>query len=330
MQLPENIIDMHCHTAGIGAGDSGCFISRSLQKSWKFGIYLKSFGVTPGQLKRQGDGLVMQRIADHISGSRCVSGAVVLAMDGAVGEDGRLDREQTELYVPNAFVSAHVKKHDTLHYGCSINPYRSDALERLQGAIDDGAVLLKWLPSIMHIDPADERLTPFYKELARLKLPLLCHTGGERSFTRARDELCDPRRLELPLSLGVTVIAAHLATNGTTGGEDNMDRLLGMFPHYSNLYADISGLTQADKTRYVTRTLKHSGIHERLLYGTDFPLIATALYLPLFHFFRIGLQAVKLHGIQNPWDRDVMLKQALGIPGHVFSRAGHMLGICSG
>ncbi|MCP4626607.1 MAG: metal-dependent hydrolase, partial [bacterium] len=48
---------MHCHTAGIGAGGSGCFISRDLQESWKFAVYLKSFGVTLEDLKREGDGL---------------------------------------------------------------------------------------------------------------------------------------------------------------------------------------------------------------------------------------------------------------------------------
>lgn len=38
---PVGIIDMHCHTAGFGAGGSGAWLSDNLGKSWKFGLYLK-------------------------------------------------------------------------------------------------------------------------------------------------------------------------------------------------------------------------------------------------------------------------------------------------
>ena len=34
------IVDMHVHTAGIGAGDSGCFVSKELREGYKFGWYL--------------------------------------------------------------------------------------------------------------------------------------------------------------------------------------------------------------------------------------------------------------------------------------------------
>ena len=44
--LPPDIVDMHCHIAGIGAGNSGCFISPELRKSWRFRIYLRSFAVS--------------------------------------------------------------------------------------------------------------------------------------------------------------------------------------------------------------------------------------------------------------------------------------------
>src|SRR6266508_767033 len=39
--LPETkLLDLHCHTAGIGAGGSGCFISRKMEMSWKLRYYL--------------------------------------------------------------------------------------------------------------------------------------------------------------------------------------------------------------------------------------------------------------------------------------------------
>ena len=46
--LPKKnqVLDMHCHVAGIGAGGSGAFLSQKLQSSWKYRIYLQAFGVT--------------------------------------------------------------------------------------------------------------------------------------------------------------------------------------------------------------------------------------------------------------------------------------------
>ena len=93
-------------------------------------------------------------------------------------------------------------------YSKRINPNRKDAIERLRAARRDGAVLVKWIPSIMNIDPADPRHLPFYRVMAELGIPLLTHTGMEKAFANARDELADPLRLSLPLEQGVTVIAA--------------------------------------------------------------------------------------------------------------------------
>ncbi|MCK7472260.1 MAG: hypothetical protein MZU95_17000 [Desulfomicrobium escambiense] len=65
------------------------------------------------------------------------------------------------MYLPNEFVAGEVRRHPNLLFGASINPLRRDALRRLEQVADDGAVLLKWLPPIQHIDPADRRLVPF-------------------------------------------------------------------------------------------------------------------------------------------------------------------------
>jgi uncharacterized protein len=183
MEAEKNLIDVHCHTAGIGAGGSGCFVSDALRKSWKYRIYLKAFGVTEKELQKEGDALILRRLSESLARSRRVAQAVILAMDGVVGEDGELDMAKTEIYIPNEFVAAQTRRYPNLLFGASINPYRRDALQRLEQAAADGAVLLKWLPSIQHIDPADQRLIPFYLKLKELGLPLLSHTGEESSFT---------------------------------------------------------------------------------------------------------------------------------------------------
>ena len=106
------MIDVHCHAAGIGAGDSGCFVSKALQDNFKFGLYLKTFGVTEAELKAQGDGLIMKRMSGQIAASHHVGWAVVLALDGVVNAQGELDLAQTEVYIPNEFVAREVAKQE--------------------------------------------------------------------------------------------------------------------------------------------------------------------------------------------------------------------------
>ena len=176
-------LDLHCHVAGLGAGGSECFISEQLRRSWKVGFYFRSFGVSRRELEQQGDALCADRLSAMLGQSQHVSRAVVLALDGAVDDRGNLDTARTEFYVPNEFVAALAARHANLLFGASINPCRPDAIARLDRAAADHAVLVKWLPSIQLIDPADARLAPFYRRMVELRLPLLTHTGAEHSFT---------------------------------------------------------------------------------------------------------------------------------------------------
>ena len=322
------ILDMHCHVAGIGAGGSGCFVSRELRNNFRFNIYMKAFGVTLAEAEEQGDQLLMERLAKGIGESKRVGAAIVLAMDGVVDANGRLDRARTEFYIPNEFVAAETAKHPNLYFGASINPHRPDALERLQWAGDNGALLVKWLPSVQFIDPADPELEPFYRKMVALNLPLLTHTGRERSFTHARDELADPVRLKLPLSLGVTVIAAHAASTGKNEGQEDIDRLIGMLDDYPNLYTDISSMTQVNKLGYLRQAITEKRLEGRLLYGSDFPLINTAAVTPWAYPLNLTRKQMQsISAIGNPWDRDVALKEALGVPPGVMARSAAFFSI---
>ncbi|MEQ2007045.1 MAG: amidohydrolase family protein [Limisphaerales bacterium] len=321
--LPEaKLLDIHVHTAGIGAGDSGCFISKQMESSWKLGIYLKSFGTTREEVQQKGDAFVVQRISRQLAESKHVGQAILLAMDGVVDANGELDKSRTEIYVPNDFIAKETAKTTNLLFGASINPLRKDALAQLDWAKANGARLVKWIPSIMQFDPADERLTPFYRKLVELKLPLLTHAGQERSFTHARDELCDPQRLHRPLKLGVTLIVAHIASTGANDGQRDTDRLAPMMAQYTNLFSEISSLTQVNKLGYLKEALTRPEWQGRLLFGSDFPLINTALCSPYCYPLQLtGEQCRRLSAIGNPWDRDVELKQALGVPREVFARS---------
>ena len=323
----HGVVDMHVHTAGIGAGGSGAFVNKTMRENLRFPFYLRAFGVSRAELEAEGDALVIARVSAAVAASRRVDKAVVLALDGVV-QDGELDRAATQVYVPNDFVAAETAKYPNLCFGASVNPYRRDAVARLERARRQGAVLLKWIPNIMAINPADEAIRPFYEALVDLNLPLLSHAGQERSFASAQDELGDPRRLELPLRLGVTVIAAHIASTGTSEGEDNFQRILPMFARHENLYSEITSLTAINKLGYLERALATPGLPERLLYGTDWPLQFFPMVSPFYQLPRIGLrQAKSIAGIDNAWDRDVALKEAMGVPRQVFERTAELLAV---
>lgn len=321
-------LDMHVHTAGIGAGGSGAFVNREMQENFRFSVYLVAFGVDLEELESRGDAIVIERISAQVAASRRVEKAVILALDGVVDADGKLDREATQVYVPNDFVARETRRHGNLCFGASVNPYRHDALARLREVRAQGAMLVKWIPNTMRIDPADPAIAPFYEELVALDLPLLSHAGQERSFASASDKFGDPERLALPLSIGVTVIAAHIGTTGASEGEDNFERILPMFERYSNLYADISSLTQVNRLGFLGKALAVPGLDARLVYGTDWPLQFFPLVSPYFHLDRVGAPAAKsVARIDNPWDRDLALKEALGTPRSVFARSAVLLDV---
>lgn len=325
---PTGLLDMHCHVAGIGAGESGAWIAPAMEKSWKFPFYLKIFETTAKELENSQDMSAAQVVDAHLENSKFVDDAVILALDSPYLNNGEEDRSLGELGVPNRLVLEMTKRFPRLHFGASVHPNRLDALEELDWCKKNGAVLLKWLPNIQGIDPSDERFIPFYEKLVELDLPLLSHVGAEDSFSKADDRLGDPHLLRLPLECGVRVIAAHVGSSGTSDGQDNVERLLEMMPTYPNLVADISTLTQMNRRKYLKKILHDPRLKGRLMYGTDHPLTNTPMVSPLQYFLNLPMaKLLQIWGIKNPWDRDVRLKAALGVPPEVFTFGRDYLGL---
>ena len=324
----KSIVDAHVHVAGLGYGDSGCFVNETMRDNIRFRFYLWAMGVSEEELEQHGDRVLFAKLSHAIAESTTVDKTVILALDGYVTEDGTLDRQRTQMYVPNNYVARESARFDNLLFGASINHNRKDAVQRLRKAHVNNAVLVKWIPSIMNIDPADRRHIPFYQAMAELGIPLLTHAGMEKSFASARNEFSDPHKLRLPLEQGVTVIAAHIATTGESEGQDNFERILPMFNNYENLFTDISSLTQLNKLDYLARALEVDGLTERMIYGTDWPLQFFPLISPWYHIDHIDLSdAWAVGDIDNQWDRDVAIKRAFGVPRHVFERSAVLLRI---
>jgi predicted TIM-barrel fold metal-dependent hydrolase len=316
--IKKNLIDIHAHIA-CESKSNGCYINERFKKHWKYSIYLRAFGVSKKEFETQGDDIIPQKLSEIIHQSQFVNKAVVLGLDGFYNSDGNLNLEKTQILVSNSFILQQTQKHANLLYGPSIHPLRKDALSELEKAKTDGAVLVKWLPCIMGIDPSskDPRITAFYRKLIELNIPLLSHTGDEHSFMDSDNTLCDPEKLKRPLSMGVKVIAAHLGTLGKFQGEPGISRMNKMMNEFPELKFDISSLVNINKFNHIKYAHDYPG---RYYYGSDYPLIrAQFLGLPLSSHIYYKLKITKewslfIDSFKNEFDQDVALKLALGVP----------------
>src|SRR5207245_6439938 len=127
-------------------------------------------------------------------------------------------------------------------FGASVHPYRKEAVAEIERCVRGGAVLLKWLPITQNFDPSDEPCIPVYEALAHYKLPLLSHTGGEKSLPTLNPHVADPMLLVPALKRGVTVIAAHCGTKSAIWETDFLPHFMRLAQEYENCYGDTSAL----------------------------------------------------------------------------------------
>src|SRR3954447_13203901 len=218
------ILDVHVHTCAASPGHG--FVSQRLFKSlpfrfmrWRLG--LGDYG--PGTERE-----LEQKLVETIDGAEKLDAAVILAFDAVHDKEGRFDDANTHLYVTNDYVIELCRANPKMLFGASVHPYRRDAVAELERCVRAGAVLMKWLPIVQGMDPADERCIPFYEALAHHRLPLLCHTGGERSLPNIDFSLAGPLLLEPAVRRGVTVIAAHGGTRSAPGETDFLPQFVRM------------------------------------------------------------------------------------------------------
>lgn len=304
------MIDCHVHLAALPEGDNGCFISAKMLKSLLFRFLLWKHRLPQSDPSRANQKYLDDLLAE-LRGSQRVRQAVLLGMDGVYGSDGQLDRSQTDFLVSNRYVLDATRRYpDAFLAGVSINPQRRDAVEELHRCADAGAVLVKVLPNAQQFDPANKAYIPFYRTLARRKLPLLSHVGYEFSLIGKDQSVGDPDRLRVPLEQGVTVIAAHACSYGLMLYEKFLPTFQDFAARFPNFYADISALTLLNRMRMLLHLRRHPELHDRLLFGTDYPL-------PVLHvagWGRMGLTDLRdLIAITNRFDRQYALCRILGV-----------------
>jgi len=311
------ILDIHVHVSANqpAHGNMSGYLLASLPfrfMKWKFG-----FVGTDADF----DGKLEQKLADTIAEASLLHAAVVLAFDAVYTGDGQLDAANTHLYVTNDYVIELCRRHDNMRFGCSVHPYRKDAVAEIARCVQAGAVLLKWLPLVQNFNPADPRCFPVYEALAHYKLPLLSHTGGEKSLPYLNAAAADPALLEPALQRGVTVIAAHCGTKSSPRETDYLPTFTRMALQHEHFYGDTAGLNLPNRWYAWKTLLANPALKAKLLHGSDWPILS----LPPVG--RLGIQSLGLLRDGNWMRRDVEIKKRLGLDEQYWQRAGSVLRI---
>lgn len=247
---------------------------------------------------------------------------MVLAFDAVHDADGRLDQANTHLYVTNDYVMDLAQNHPKVLFGASVHPYRKDALAEIERCVRGGAVLLKWLPITQNFDPSDRRCFAFYEALAHYKLPLLSHTGGERSLPTLNAAVADPMLLVEALKRGVTVIAAHCGTKSSPHEPDFLPQFMRLAQEYENCYGDTSALNLPTRSYAWDHVLRHPVVHRKLVHGSDWPIPALPPLGQLDLATCVGLMR------DGNWlRRDVAIKERLGLPDEYWHRGATLMRI---
>jgi predicted TIM-barrel fold metal-dependent hydrolase len=310
------IIDCHVHLAAMTAPHGGS--SNQLLKTLPFRFMRWRLGLVGSDVftERQ----IEAKLVESLNDTPELDAAVILAFDEVYTDDGRPDPARTHLHVTNDYVIQACKRHPKMLFGASINPLRKDAIAELERCVAAGAVLLKWLPIVQGFNPADARFIPFYEAMAHYKLPLLSHTGGEKTLICLNNEYAPPSLLEPALKCGVTVIAAHCGSRSTPFERDYLAEFSRLLHRYENLYGDTAALCLPTRAHAFDTILKDPLVRSRVLHGSDWPVIS--LPSPT----RLGISAtIELMHEKNWMRRDVLIKRRLGFDQDYWHRAAKVL-----
>ncbi|HTN27906.1 MAG TPA: amidohydrolase family protein [Burkholderiales bacterium] len=341
----SRVWDAHAHLIGTGDSGSGITINPRMESLFNPGGYARRMfflnAACAHESPDQIDRAYVERMLKLVDGLRPGVKLLLFAFESAHGEDGKLDAERTNFYIPDAYARDVARAHPRyFEWVASIHPYRADCVQALEQAKRDRVRAVKWIPAAMGIDPASPRCDRFYGALARLDLPLVTHSGLERAVISGySQDLGNPLRLRRPLAAGVRVVVAHCASMGTDRDLDRgadgplvpsfelFARLMEEARYEGRLYGDLSAMPQVNRAGpALARVIERSDWHARLLNGSDYPLPGVMPLFSVDYLVSLGLLAeraapvLKAIRAHNPLLFDFVLKRTLRSGGKSLAR----------
>ncbi|MCE9543957.1 MAG: amidohydrolase family protein [Planctomycetia bacterium] len=303
------LVDAHTHVFCWGENPADGYLSERTRKSWLTYLLMKLIGIArePGETLSD---KTRSRLLRQVHESR-LDRCIVLAQDAVYREDGSRDDAATHFYVSNDYVLDLARRSDRILAGCSINPWRSDALAELERCRAAGSRLVKIHTAIQGVDPSLARFDPFYALARDLGVVLMFHTGYEHSCTVRSQQFTDPTRLARPLDHGGTVIAAHCGTCAWFDPENYYPRFIRIMQQHDNLYGDTAIMANLLRWSSLRRLSgEPADLRGRIVHGSDYPFPPARL--PYLN--RIGLFPPER---RNPLDLDLRIKESFNFgPGY--------------
>lgn len=301
-------VDIHTHLMNPGVRFDRMYDKVAIR------FFAKGLGVDPIELMADPYETFVVSMAKSIRDSIYVQRACLFGVDSRYDEQGReINRDKTVCAMTEDVLSVAERYTDTFIPFLSINPRRRDALDLIDEYVERGCLGAKFLQNYWGVDLNDERLIPYYEKLLVHELPLIVHVGSEYTISSdARYERIE--MLDLPLACGVTVIAAHMGlgrvhhklrpwrnlSRQPRHFDSDYFQLLERLEQHDNLYADISAILAPLRARALRHLSEQKAIHEKILFGTDFPVPYVIRYN------RYDLQSTKrkeIGKVSNPFDR---------------------------
>lgn len=176
------------------------------------------------------------------------------------------------------------RNNDVLIPFASVDPLQgAAAVDRATMLVEEyGAKGFKFHPSLQAFDPSDERYYPLYERIQALGVPALFHTGQNGmgaglpggygiKLAYSNPLLLDAVAADFP---ELQVIMAHPSVPW-------QDEANSIITHKSNVWIDLSGWSPKYFPESLVRTANTAG-RERVLFGTDYPLITPQKWLGAF------------------------------------------------
>jgi len=297
-------------------------------------FFAKKFDINRRELIKNGFEGYKSNFARLIKSSNFVQKSVVFGVDAKFDESGNLVHKDKTVCASNEDVFAFYEQNpNEVVPFFSVNPNRKDALNLIEKYHKMGFKGGKLLHSYWETDLNDKRYEPYFRLLSELGLPLVIHVGDENSLA-SNKALESIEQLKSPLNLGCRIVCAHMGASSdgvlSMFSRDpeklgaNYFTLLRWLREFDGLYADVSALLCINKARILPHLKTQTQIHDKILFGTDFPVPFSVILSSYDLPFRDRLA---LNRIQNPLDRYVCaMSLYFGEDSPIFSNYKKILG----
>ncbi len=189
-ETSQSIVDAHCHVGVLG--DDYPHWGR-LSDWYRQQIVYKIFLLYAGLKEDEVSDRTLRQRTEQVISEANLAHVVCLALDPVYDLDGGRHEDRSHVWVDNDYVlDLRRTLGDKVLLAASVHPYDNRFQERVRKYVDEGAVLMKWLPSAQQINLAEEKVRDALTFLATCRnggpLPLLLHVGAEYAIPTS-----DPR-----------------------------------------------------------------------------------------------------------------------------------------